>query len=57
VDVTTTPTLSVNSGSICSGSSLTITANGATNYSWSPTTDLSSSAGSVVVANPNTTTI
>jgi len=57
VDVTTTPTLSVNSGSICSGSSLTLTANGATNYTWSPTTNLSSSAGSVVVANPSSTTI
>ncbi|MCF8424594.1 MAG: gliding motility-associated C-terminal domain-containing protein, partial [Bacteroidia bacterium] len=57
VDVTTTPTLSVNSGSICSGSSLTLTANGALNYTWSPTTNLSVSTGSVVVANPNTTTI
>jgi len=57
VDVIITPTLSVNSGSICSGSSLTLTANGATNYAWSPTTNLSSSTGSVVVANPSSTTI
>jgi gliding motility-associated-like protein len=57
VDVTNTPTLSVNSGAICSESSLTLTANGATNYTWSPTTDLSSATGSVVVANPNATTI
>ncbi|MCF8424748.1 MAG: hypothetical protein K9H41_10420, partial [Bacteroidia bacterium] len=57
VTVIPTPVISVNSGSICSGSSLTITANGATNYSWSPITDLSSSTGSVVVANPNTTTV
>ena len=57
VNVTTTPTLVVNSGNICSGSSLTLTASGALNYSWSPTTNLSSSTGSVVVANPNTTTV
>jgi hypothetical protein len=57
VDATTTPTLSVNSGSICSGSSLTLTANGALNYTWSPSTNLSSSTGSFVVANPNSTTI
>ena len=57
VDVTTTPTLGVNSGSICSGNSLTLTATGSTNYTWSPTTNLSSLTGSVVLANPNTTTI
>jgi gliding motility-associated-like protein len=57
VNVTSNSTLTVNSGSICSGSSLTLTANGALNYTWSPTTNLSSSTGSVVVANPNTTTI
>ena len=51
------PTVSVTSGSVCSGSSLTLTASGATNYTWSPSTGLSSSTGSVVVANPTTTTI
>ncbi|MBI3520850.1 MAG: gliding motility-associated C-terminal domain-containing protein, partial [Bacteroidetes bacterium] len=57
VNVNVTPTVSVNSASICSGSSATLTANGATNYTWSPVTNLSTSTGSVVVANPNATTV
>jgi hypothetical protein len=36
VNVTTTPTVSVNGGSICSGASTILTASGATNYSWNP---------------------
>jgi hypothetical protein len=35
VTVNTTPTLSINSATICPGSSVSLTANGATNYTWS----------------------
>ena len=56
VTVTPNPTVTVNSGIICSGSSLTLTATGATNYTWSPATTLSSPNGSVVTANPLSTT-
>lgn len=51
--ITLTPTLS----SICVGMSSTLTASGATNYTWSPSATLSSNTGSLVVANPTTTTI
>lgn len=56
--VTVTPlnlTVSPNA-SICSGGSTTLTASGATNYSWSPATGLSASTGASVTANPTTTT-
>ena len=52
-----TPTLSVNSSTICSGASVTLTANGGANYTWTPSANLSSSTGSVVIANPSSTTI
>lgn len=58
VTVTVTPlalTVSPNA-SICSGGSTTLTAGGATNYSWSPATGLSSTSGATVTANPTTTT-
>ncbi|MNK02301.1 PKD domain protein [compost metagenome] len=59
VTVTVTPVivnLSPNT-SICNGASTTLTASGgATNYSWSPATGLSSTSGSSVTANPTTTT-
>jgi trimeric autotransporter adhesin len=42
--------------SICSGASTTLTATGATNYTWSPATGLSSTTGASVTANPTTTT-
>ncbi len=35
VVVTASPSLSVNSGTICSGNTMTLTANGATTYTWS----------------------
>lgn len=56
VVVTPTPTLNLNSGSICIGNSFTLTASGASDYTWSPGTNLSSTSGSVVAANPNTST-
>ncbi len=58
VTVTVTPlalTVSPNA-SICNGASTTLTASGATNYSWSPATGLSSTTGASVTANPTTTT-
>ena len=41
---------------ICNGSSTTLTASGASTYSWSPATGLSSTTGTTVVANPTVTT-
>ncbi len=41
---------------ICAGISTTLTATGATDYVWSPSTGLSSTTGSSVVASPTTTT-
>ncbi len=54
--VNPTPTVSVNAASICSGGTATLTANGATSYSWSPATNLSATTGSVVTANPTSST-
>lgn len=55
-----TPTISIASTSLnkCSaGSPLTLTATGANNYTWTPSTTLSSQTGSLVTANPSLTTI
>ncbi|HWY38001.1 MAG TPA: PKD domain-containing protein, partial [Bacteroidia bacterium] len=53
----TLPILSVNSGTICAGKNVTLHAQGANTYSWSPATGLSSNVGSTVIASPaNTTT-
>ncbi|MCS7072917.1 MAG: gliding motility-associated C-terminal domain-containing protein [Bacteroidia bacterium] len=53
-----TPNLSVTSPdtTLCPGQSTTITASGATAYTWSPATGLSSTTGASVTANPTTTT-
>ena len=50
-------TINVNSANLCAGGSATLTATGATTYSWSPAIGLSASTGSMVVANPTVTTI
>jgi gliding motility-associated-like protein len=42
--------------SICSGQSTTLTASGATTYTWSPATGLNTTNGATVTANPTTTT-
>ena len=57
--VTIAPSLSitVNSATICSGTSATLTASGGTTYSWTPGTNLSATTGSTVTANPTTTTV
>lgn len=49
--------LTVNSTTICSGASATLTASGSTSYTWGPGAGLSSTAGSSVVANPASTTV
>lgn len=49
---TVTPTNTV----ICEGTSVTYTATGLNTYTWSPAFTLSSNTGSVVTANPTTTT-
>lgn len=56
VTVAPNPTVTVNSSAICSGNATTLTANGGTTYNWSPATGLSATTGSVVTANPTTTT-
>jgi hypothetical protein len=49
-------TVTVNSSAICIGQqTATLTASGATNYTWTPVTGLSSTTGSAVTANPSST--
>lgn len=49
-----TPTISVNpiSPTVCAGSAINLTANGATNFTWSPAGSLSSANGAMVSASP-----
>jgi gliding motility-associated-like protein len=56
VTVNPLPTVSVNSPSVCAGNSVTLTASGASTYSWSPTTGLSAGTGASVAASPTATT-
>ncbi|NVO03671.1 MAG: gliding motility-associated C-terminal domain-containing protein [Bacteroidetes bacterium] len=57
--VTANPTVSINppSISICPGDSTSLTATGASTYSWSPSTGLNSTTGTTVMAGPVATTI
>jgi hypothetical protein len=57
VTVTQSPVLAINTAKnpICRGETATLTASGATSYSWSPSTGLSASTGAVVQANPQQT--
>lgn len=59
-DVTITfdspPVVDVSPISICNGSSGTLTATGATTYTWAPATGLSASTGASVTANPTINT-
>lgn len=48
--------LSLKSDTICIGESLSLTTSGANTYTWSPSTGLSSTIGSAVVASPTNTT-
>jgi len=56
--VTPTPTVVVTPGSptICTGSNVVLTASGATNYIWTPSTALSATTGDTVTASPSSTT-
>ncbi len=51
------PTITVNSASMCAGTQVTLTANNATTYTWSPATALSTTLGPIVIANPANTTV
>jgi gliding motility-associated-like protein len=52
------PTVNVNSPTICSGAAgPTLTATGATTYSWTPSTGLSATTGASVTANPPSTQV
>ncbi len=48
--------LSVNNGGYCAGGSATLTASGATTYSWSPSVGLNATNTASVIANPSVTT-
>ncbi len=48
--------ITANPASICFGGTTTLTASGATTYSWSPATSLSATTGSMVTASPTVTT-
>jgi trimeric autotransporter adhesin len=48
--------ITVANQTICEGSSVVLSAAGATNYTWSPATGLSATLGGSVTANPTTTT-
>jgi hypothetical protein len=58
VTVYALPTVAITpaTADICSGSSIALTASGATSYSWSPATGLSATVGNAVTASPTTTT-
>lgn len=51
------PVMTVNSATICSGASSTLTASGASTYSWSPGLSLNTSSGATVTATPLSSTL
>jgi photosystem II stability/assembly factor-like uncharacterized protein len=55
VTILSLPAVSVNSATICAGSTATLTASGANTYSWFPTIGLSNSSGNSVSASPTVT--
>ena len=56
--VVANPTVSIapTTPTICFGNSINLTANGATNYTWSPNIAITSTVGNVVTVNPTVTT-
>jgi gliding motility-associated-like protein len=50
-------TVSPPTPTVCANGSVTLTANGASTYTWAPATALSAAVGSVVTANPTATSI
>jgi gliding motility-associated-like protein len=57
ITVIPNPTIAVTSGSMCAGTSVTLTASNASTYTWSPATALNTTNGPVVIANPAVTTV
>lgn len=56
VTVNANPTVASSSNStVCSGTNVTLTASGANTYSWSPSTELSATTGTTLVATPTAT--
>lgn len=51
------PVLTVANRDICQGTSTPLTVNGASNYSWSPASGLSTTFGGFVIASPSVTTV
>jgi hypothetical protein len=58
VTVNALPTIAISPSApaLCIGSSATVTASGATNYTWSPSTGLNTTTSATVMANPTVTT-
>lgn len=56
ISVPPAPSITVDPPRTCSGISATMTASGASTYSWSPSTGLSATSGSTVTATPSATT-
>ncbi|HEX7412654.1 MAG TPA: PKD domain-containing protein, partial [Bacteroidia bacterium] len=50
-------TVTVNSATICAGTSATLTASGTSSYTWTPTASLNTNTGASVIASPTITTI
>jgi gliding motility-associated-like protein len=59
VSVTTTPLnpITITGGTICTGGTSALTANGAPTYTWAPLATLNTSLGANVIANPLSTTV
>ncbi len=57
ITVTPAPTVTVNSGTICPGGSLALTASGATTYTWTPSSGLTATTGASVTSSPATTQV
>jgi uncharacterized protein YjdB len=56
VTVNPIPAISIGAATICNGSSTSLTGSGGSSYSWSPSTGLSATTGSVITASPTVTT-
>ncbi|MFO0358429.1 MAG: hypothetical protein ACK50A_15860 [Sphingobacteriaceae bacterium] len=51
------PIIAVTSGSMCAGTSVSLSASGANTFTWSPSASLNTPNGNVVIANPSVTTV
>ncbi|MGE0568605.1 MAG: gliding motility-associated C-terminal domain-containing protein, partial [Bacteroidia bacterium] len=57
ISIIPNPTVAISSESMCAGNSVTLTANNASTFTWSPATALNTTNGPNVIANPSVTTI